>query len=110
MTVRLALAIALASSLGLPLTGCLVLDAPHGYHDHAGTSGPWRVAAASAVPGPLGSPVGPPCSGREVVARQVRRERHVHALVQQGRDEAASHVVRPKLRGPSLPAPLLAHP
>jgi hypothetical protein len=36
MTVRLALAIALATSLGLPLTGCVVLDAPHGYHNYAG--------------------------------------------------------------------------
>jgi hypothetical protein len=32
MTARRVLAIALATSLGFPLAGCLVLDVPHGYH------------------------------------------------------------------------------
>jgi hypothetical protein len=36
MTPRLALAIALASSLGLPLAGCVVLDAPHGHRMSGG--------------------------------------------------------------------------
>jgi hypothetical protein len=121
MTVRLAFAIVLATSLAFPLPGCVVLDSPHGHRDGGGppphapahgyrrnhqghdlvfdselgvyavvglssvwfldgsyfrirgdrweisaaSDGPWRVAAASAVPGrlyakrhPHGSPPG----------------------------------------------------
>ena len=36
MSPRPVLAIALAISLGLPLAGCVVLDASHGYHDAGG--------------------------------------------------------------------------
>src|SRR5262245_12162810 len=36
MTARLALAITLVTSLGFPLAGCVVLDAPHGYHHDGG--------------------------------------------------------------------------
>ncbi len=36
MTARRGLAIALATSLCFPLAGCLVLDAPHGYHHSGG--------------------------------------------------------------------------
>ena len=36
MTVRLALAIALATSLAVPLAGCVVIDAPHGHHSYGG--------------------------------------------------------------------------
>lgn len=36
MTLRLFLAIALATGLGFPLAGCIAVDAPHGYHRHGG--------------------------------------------------------------------------
>src|SRR5262245_64926295 len=36
MTHRLALAIALATSLAFPLAGCIAVEAPHGYHSAGG--------------------------------------------------------------------------